>query len=86
MTGVPVAGAWVALASQPKVVLARTDVKGQFRLTGACSSSSTLISIRKEKFAPVTVASASNTTGISWVHAVLKSAGKCIKKQMMMSF
>lgn len=79
VTGVPVAGARVALASQPKVVLARTDVKGHFRLTGVCSSSSMLISISKEKFAPVTVASTSNTTGISWVHAVLRSAGECWK-------
>lgn len=81
MTGVPVTGARVALASQPKVVLARTDAKGQFRLTGVCSSSSTLISISKEKFAPVSVASVSNTTGFSWVQAFLKSAGECLKKQ-----
>lgn len=80
VTGVPVAGAWVALAIQPKVVLARTDTKGQFRVTGVCSSSSTLISISKDKFAPVTVSSTSNTTGISWVHAVLRSAGKCLKE------
>uniref|UniRef100_H3D6P4 Cartilage intermediate layer protein 2 n=1 Tax=Tetraodon nigroviridis TaxID=99883 RepID=H3D6P4_TETNG len=76
VTGAPVAGAWVALASQPKVVLARTDTKGQFRLTGVCSSSSTFVSINKEKFAPIKVASVSNATGISWVHAVLKSAEK----------
>ncbi|KAE8294338.1 Cartilage intermediate layer protein 1 [Larimichthys crocea] len=76
VTGVPVAGAWVALASQPKVIRARTDAKGQFRLTGVCSSSSTLISIRKEKFALTTVSTSSNTTGFSWVRAVLKSAEK----------
>uniref|UniRef100_A0A672YXL4 Cartilage intermediate layer protein 2 n=1 Tax=Sphaeramia orbicularis TaxID=375764 RepID=A0A672YXL4_9TELE len=38
VTGVPVAGAWVALANQPKVIRARTDAKGQFRLPGVCSS------------------------------------------------
>ncbi|KAG8003568.1 Cartilage intermediate layer protein 1, partial [Nibea albiflora] len=76
VTGVPVAGAWVALASQPKVIRARTDAKGQFRLAGVCSSSSTLISIRKEKFALTTVSTSSNTTGFSWVRAVLKSAEK----------
>ncbi|XP_051232521.1 cartilage intermediate layer protein 1 [Dicentrarchus labrax] len=76
VTGVPVAGAWVALASQPKVIRARTDANGQFRLTGVCSSSSILISIRKEKFAPITVSTSSNTTGLSWVRAVLKSAEK----------
>lgn len=86
VTGVPVAGAWVALSSQPKVVLARTDARGHFRLTGVCSSSSTLIAISKEKFAPVTVASASNATGISWVRAVLKSAGESLKKINKMTF
>ena len=80
VTGVPVAGAWVALASQPKVIRARTDAKGRFRLKGICSSSSTLMSIRKEKFAPITVSTFSNTTGLSWVRAVLKSAGEPYKK------
>lgn len=81
VTGVPVAGARVALAGQPKVVLARTDVKGRFRVAGVCSSAPTSISISKEKFAPVTVASTSNTTGMSWVHAVLRSAGECEQKK-----
>ncbi|KAF3691086.1 Cartilage intermediate layer protein 1 [Channa argus] len=76
VTGVPVVGAWVALASQPKVIRARTDAKGQFMLTGLCSFNSTLISIRKEKFSPITVSTSSNTTGFSWVRAVLKSAEK----------
>lgn len=76
VTGVPVAGAWVALASQPKVIRARTDAKGQFKLLGVCSSTSTLITIRKDKFAPVTVSTSSNTTGSSWIRAALKSAGE----------
>ncbi|XP_029988492.1 cartilage intermediate layer protein 1 [Sphaeramia orbicularis] len=76
VTGVPVAGAWVALANQPKVIRARTDAKGQFRLPGVCSSSPTSLSIRKEKFAPTTVSTSSNTTGLSWVRAVLKTAEK----------
>ncbi|XP_067086199.1 cartilage intermediate layer protein 1 [Osmerus mordax] len=76
LTGVPVAGARVALASQPKIIRARTDAAGVFRLPGTCSSSPTLLSIRKEKFAPVTVSSSSNTTGTSWIRAVLKSAEK----------
>ncbi|KAM4629082.1 cartilage intermediate layer protein 1 [Polymixia lowei] len=75
-TGVPVAGARVALADQPQVIRARTDARGQFRLPGVCSSSPTLLSIKKEKFAPVTVSTSSSTTGISWVRAVLKSAEK----------
>lgn len=77
VTGVPVAGASVALVSHPKMIRARTDAKGQFRLTGVCSSSSSLISIKKEKFTPITVSTFSNTTGLSWVQAVLKSAGEC---------
>lgn len=80
VTGAPVVGAWVTLASQPKVVLTRTDAKGLFRLSGICSSSSTLISIGKEKFAPVAVSTWSNTTGLSWIHAVLKSAGESARK------
>ncbi|XP_037626566.1 cartilage intermediate layer protein 1 [Sebastes umbrosus] len=76
VTGAPVGGAWVALASHPKVIRALTDAKGQFRLTGICSSSSTLISIKKDKFTPITISTSSNTTGSSWVRAVLKSAEK----------
>lgn len=81
VTGVPVAEAWVALDSQPKVIRALTDAKGQFRLEGICSSSSTLISIRKEKFTPVTVSTSSNGTAWSWVRAVLRSAGGCEQKR-----
>ncbi|KAK5930984.1 hypothetical protein CgunFtcFv8_027176 [Champsocephalus gunnari] len=76
VTGAPVAEALVALASKPAVTLARTDANGQFRVTGICSSSSTLMSIRKDKFAPITVSTSSNTTGLSSVRAVLKSAEK----------
>ncbi|KAJ0032310.1 hypothetical protein NQD34_002391 [Periophthalmus magnuspinnatus] len=76
VTGVPVSGAWVALSNQPKVILARSNNKGHFKVPGVCSSSSTLVSIRKEKFAPVTVSATSNTTGRSWVKAVLKTAEK----------
>ncbi|XP_008298562.1 cartilage intermediate layer protein 1 [Stegastes partitus] len=76
VTGVPVVGASVALASHPKVIRARTDASGHFRLAGICSSSSTLISIRKEKFVPITVSTSSNTTGLSWLQAVLRSAEK----------
>lgn len=77
VTGVPVAGAFVSLASHPKVIRARTDAKGHFRLLGICSSSSALITIKKEKFAPVAVSTSSNTTGVSWAQAVLRSAGEC---------
>ncbi|XP_034439383.1 cartilage intermediate layer protein 1 [Hippoglossus hippoglossus] len=76
VTGAPVAGVYVALASEPKVVLARTDAKGQFKLEGVCSSSSTSIAIRKEKFVPITVSTFSNATGLSQVRVVLKSAEK----------
>uniref|UniRef100_A0A3Q2Q1D9 Cartilage intermediate layer protein 2 n=1 Tax=Fundulus heteroclitus TaxID=8078 RepID=A0A3Q2Q1D9_FUNHE len=74
VTGVPVAGASVALSSHPKVIHTLTDKKGQFTLSGVCSSSSTLITINKEKFVPVVVSTSSNTTGISWLRAVLRSA------------
>ncbi|KAM9762086.1 cartilage intermediate layer protein 1 [Menidia menidia] len=76
LTGVPVAGASVALASHPKDVRAHTDQKGEFSLTGVCSSSSTSVTIRKEKFAPITVSTSSNSTGVSWLQAVLRSAEK----------
>ncbi|XP_026014939.1 cartilage intermediate layer protein 1 [Astatotilapia calliptera] len=76
VTGVPVAGAFVSLASHPKVIRARTDAMGHFKLLGICSSSPTLITIRKEKFAPITVSTSSNTTGMSWVRAILRSAEK----------
>ncbi|XP_014071776.1 cartilage intermediate layer protein 1 [Salmo salar] len=76
MSGVPVAGARIALASQPKIIHARTDSKGLFRLPGVCSSSPTQLYIHKEKFAPITASTSSNSTGSSWVRAVLKSAEK----------
>lgn len=76
MSGVPVAGARIALASQPKIIHARTDSKGLFRLPGVCSSSPTQLYIHKEKFAPITASTSSNSTGSSWVRAVLKSAGE----------
>ncbi|KAM6962610.1 cartilage intermediate layer protein 1 [Aplochiton taeniatus] len=76
VTGVPVAGARVVLANRPKIIRARTDAKGLFRLPGVCSSSQTLLSVRREKFAPVTVSTSSNSTGTSWVRVVLKSAEK----------
>ncbi|XP_029003854.1 cartilage intermediate layer protein 1 [Betta splendens] len=76
VTGVPVGGASVALANRPQVVLTRSDATGRFRLPGVCSSSSSLILVRKERFSPVTASSSSNSTGRSWVRAVLKSAEK----------
>lgn len=76
VTGVPVAGASVALASHPKAIRARTDAQGKFRFTGVCASNSTLITISKEKFAPVTVSTSSNITGLSWLQTVLRSAEK----------
>ncbi|KAM8889502.1 cartilage intermediate layer protein 1 isoform 1-T1 [Synchiropus picturatus] len=76
VTGVPVEGAQVYLAKEPKVVRAQTDEKGQFRLQGPCSSDVKLITIKKEKYAPNTVSPTSNTTGSWWVRAVLKSAEK----------
>ncbi|XP_061539886.1 cartilage intermediate layer protein 1 [Phycodurus eques] len=76
VTGVPVAGALVAFAGRPKVIRARTDAKGHFRLKGICSSNVTSLIVRKDKFAPVTVSSTSKSTGLSWVSAVLRSAEK----------
>uniref|UniRef100_A0A4W5RF29 Cartilage intermediate layer protein 2 n=1 Tax=Hucho hucho TaxID=62062 RepID=A0A4W5RF29_9TELE len=76
MTGVPVMGARIALASRPKIIRTRTDAKGLFRLPGVCSSSPTQLYIRKEKFAPATASTSSNSSGSSWVWAVLKYAEK----------
>uniref|UniRef100_A0A668UTE1 Ig-like domain-containing protein n=1 Tax=Oreochromis aureus TaxID=47969 RepID=A0A668UTE1_OREAU len=71
VTGVPVAGAFVSLASHPKVIRARTDAMGHFKLLGICSSSPTLITIRKEKFAPITV-----STSILVICSILLSTEK----------
>jgi hypothetical protein len=76
MTGVPVMGARIALASRPKIIRTRTDAKGLFRLPGVCSSSPSQLYIRKEKFAPATASTSSNSSGSSWVRAVLKYAGE----------
>ncbi|CAL8254101.1 unnamed protein product [Merluccius merluccius] len=76
VTGVPLVGAKVALASQPKVALTQTDPEGRFRLPGVCSSSPTQLSVSKERFSPAAVSTYSNTTGMSWVRAVLASTEK----------
>ncbi|XP_062412851.1 cartilage intermediate layer protein 1 [Sardina pilchardus] len=75
-TGVPLAGARVALVSQPNLVRARTNSKGLFKMPGVCSGSKTLLVINKEKFAPLTVATFNNGSKTSWVHAILKSSEK----------
>ncbi|XP_023699974.2 cartilage intermediate layer protein 1 isoform X1 [Paramormyrops kingsleyae] len=76
LTGAPVAGALVSLADVPKSVHVRTDAKGLFSLRGICSGERTLVTVTKEKFAPVTVPSSSNSTGRSWVRAVVRSSEK----------
>ncbi|XP_028857134.1 cartilage intermediate layer protein 1 isoform X2 [Denticeps clupeoides] len=76
LTGVPVAGARVSLANQPKVTQAHTNNKGLFRIPGICSTSTATLIITKEKFASVTTSSVSNGTHKSWVRAVLQSSEK----------
>ncbi|XP_012671043.1 cartilage intermediate layer protein 1 [Clupea harengus] len=75
-TGVPVAGAQVALASQPNLIRARANTKGLFKVPGLCSGSTTQLIISKEKFAPLTISTFNNGSKTSWVHAVLKSSEK----------
>ena len=76
VAGVPVAGATVALADRPKVALAKSDPEGRFRVPGVCSSSPSLLSVSKERFAAAAVSTSSNATGLSWVRAVLGSTGE----------
>ncbi|XP_030640805.1 cartilage intermediate layer protein 1 [Chanos chanos] len=76
VTGVPVAGALVSLAGQPKVIRARTNAKGLFKIPGHCANPQTRLIIRREKFTPVSIPVYSNSTGTSWVRAVLKSSEK----------
>lgn len=76
VTGVPVADATVALASQAKVIRAHTDSKGQFKIEGLCTNPQTQIVISKDKFAPTTVPVSINSTDEVWVRAVLPSSGK----------
>lgn len=75
VTGVPVTGATVALASQTKIIRAQTDTQGQFKIDGLCSSPDTKVIVSKEKFAPVTVPVFNNSTGTFWVRAILRSSG-----------
>lgn len=79
VTGVPVANATVALASQAKVIRAHTDAKGQFKIEGLCTNPQTRVVIRKDKFAPITLPVSINSTDELWVRAVLQSSGKEIK-------
>ncbi|XP_011471792.1 cartilage intermediate layer protein 2 [Oryzias latipes] len=76
VTGVPVEGARVSLASHSKALHAQTNAKGQFVLAGVCSSTSSSIIIKKEKYVPTIVSTSSNTTGLSRLKAVLRSAEK----------
>ncbi|MFT7798734.1 cartilage intermediate layer protein 1-like [Arapaima gigas] len=76
LTGVPVAGARVALAQKPKLHRAQTNGKGQFKLPGICANDATLVTITKEKFAPLMISSVSKSTRVSVVKAVLRSSEK----------
>lgn len=76
VTGVPVANATVALASQAKVIRAHTDAKGQFKIERLCTNPQTQVIIRKDKFAPITLPVSINSTDELWVRAVLRSSGK----------
>lgn len=76
VTGVPVADATVALASQAKVIRAHTDSKGQFKIEGLCTNPQSQVIIRKDKFAPITLPVSINSTDELWVRAVLRSSGK----------
>ncbi|MBN3309725.1 CILP1 protein, partial [Amia calva] len=73
-TGGPITGARVFLSNQPKIIRARTNAKGLFQITGVCSSNETRITIRREKFIPVTLSAFSNSTGMASVRAFLQSA------------
>ncbi|XP_036377522.1 cartilage intermediate layer protein 1 [Megalops cyprinoides] len=76
LTGVPVSGARISLASQPKLIRAQTDARGLFKLPGFCPSNQTLINIQREKYAPLTIPTHSNSTRTSWVRAVMMSSEK----------
>lgn len=76
VTGVPVSGANVAVADQPKVIRAQTDDKGLLRIHGMCSGPETQLLISKEKFAPATVPVFRNNSENLWVRAFLRSSGK----------
>lgn len=80
VTGVPVAGATVALANQTKIIRAQTDAQGHFKIDELCSTLETKVIVSKEKFAPVTVPVFSNTTDTYWVQAILRSSGRYIDR------
>ncbi|XP_061093778.1 cartilage intermediate layer protein 1 [Conger conger] len=75
-TGVPVSGARITLDGQDELVRARTDARGLFTVPGVCSRAPTLVTFQREKFAPVTMPTSSNSTGTSWVQAVMMSSEK----------
>ncbi|XP_028672075.2 cartilage intermediate layer protein 1 [Erpetoichthys calabaricus] len=74
LQGAPITGARIFLRERPRVIRARTDEKGSFRIQGVCASNQTFITIKKEKFAPVTLPTFTNATGTSWVMATLQRA------------
>ncbi|KAK6467453.1 cartilage intermediate layer protein 1-like [Huso huso] len=76
--GAPLPEALVSLEEHPRLTLARTDERGAFRIQGVCSSSAarTLFTIQREKYATLTLPAFSNSTGTSWIHAVLQRAEK----------
>ncbi|KAB5559173.1 hypothetical protein PHYPO_G00025920 [Pangasianodon hypophthalmus] len=76
VTGVPVSGASVAVADQPKVIRAQTDDKGLLKIHGMCLGPETRLLISKEKFAPATVPIFRNSSENLWVRAFLRSSEK----------
>ncbi|KAJ8277315.1 hypothetical protein GJAV_G00073880 [Gymnothorax javanicus] len=75
-SGAPISGARITLDSQPELVRAQTNARGVFTIPGVCSSAPAVVTIQREKFSPVTMATSSNGTGTSWVRAVMKSSEK----------
>jgi len=76
ITGVPVANATVALASQANVIRAYSDAKGQFKIKGLCTNPQSRVLIQKDKFSPITLPVSINSTNELWVRGVLRSSGK----------
>lgn len=81
VTGVPVSGASVAVADQPKVIRAQTDDKGLLKIHNMCSGPETRLLISKEKFASATVPIFRNSSENLWVRAFLRSSGKPYAKE-----
>lgn len=74
--GAALPDARVYLEGRPPVLLARSDTRGAFRVTGLCVNIGANVSAHRDGFAPGLAPVVSNGTGLLVAHIVLQKLGE----------